>query len=147
VRVLLVFGALGLLLAPGDNSFVFVGLKKALPLVGVARYPVKFLVWVAFTVPLLAAFGLRRVCAFSNLGDWRRGLRTAGYVAAAALVAMGAIVWAAHQFPLNAKTQAQLPALRQNTFWRAVFLVLTAGVVWSLLRAQGRQLRVILRGS
>ncbi len=147
VRVLLVFTALGLVLAPGDHSFVFTGLKKALPLVGIARYPVKFLVWVAFTIPLLAAFGLRRVCGFSNPADPRRGLRKAGYVVAAALVAMGAIVWVAHQFPLNAKTQAQLPALGQNTFWRAVFLVLTAGAVWSLLRSQGRLLRGILHGS
>src|SRR5262245_39386886 len=54
VRVLLVFTGLALLLAPGENSFVFAGLKKVLPFVGVARYPVKFLVWVAFSVPLLA---------------------------------------------------------------------------------------------
>src|SRR5437867_4691421 len=87
VRVLLAFAALGLMLAPGDHSFVFAGLKKALPLVGVARYPVKFLVWIAFTVPLLAGFGIRRFCLHSNLDEPRRALRSGAFAAAGALLA------------------------------------------------------------
>ena len=145
VRVLLAFTALGLALAPGDNSFVFAGLKKAIPLVGVARYPVKFLVWVGFAVPLLAAFGIRRFCLHSNLDESRRALRSGAWVVASALVAMSAIVWFAHQFPLNARTQAQSPALGENTLWRAMFLVLTAGVVWRLLGANRRPVRFVLQ--
>jgi hypothetical protein len=145
VRVLLGFTVLGLALAPGDNSFVFSGLKKVLPLVGVARFPVKFLVWVALTLPLLAAFGISRFSLHSKSVESRRALRSGAYVVAGALVAMGAIVWFAHQFPLNVRTQSQLPALRENTLWRALFLSLTAGFVWLLFQTNRRPVQFVLQ--
>jgi hypothetical protein len=145
VRVLLAFTTLGLVLAPGENSFVFAGLKKALPLMGVARYPVKFLVWVAFTVPLLAAFGIRQFRPRSGRDDLRGIVRFSAYAVACVVGAMIVIVSFAHQFPLNAKTQVQLPALRENTLWRAVFLVVTAGTVWLMLRTPRRSIQRLLQ--
>lgn len=48
----------GLLLALGDNGPVYPLLKQVFPLLGLARYPVKFVVWPTFAVPLLAAFAV-----------------------------------------------------------------------------------------
>ena len=86
-----------------------------------ADHRIKQGVFTRAIVPLLAAFGIRRFCFHSNLDESRRALRSGAWAVAGALVAMSAIVWFAHQFPLNARTQAQLPALGENTLWRAMF--------------------------
>ena len=52
------FSVSGLLLALGDNGLVYPLLKQVFPLLGLARYPVKFVVWPTFAVPLLAAFAV-----------------------------------------------------------------------------------------
>lgn len=47
-----------LILALGDQGFIFRILKGIVPLIGIARYPVKFLLLTAFLLPLLAAQGV-----------------------------------------------------------------------------------------
>ncbi len=50
---------LALLLAQGDQSFLYRALLSCLPAAGFARYPVKLLVLIGTLAPLLAAFGLK----------------------------------------------------------------------------------------
>ncbi|MFA6544877.1 MAG: hypothetical protein WCS99_10650 [Limisphaerales bacterium] len=59
-RVWLLAGATGfaLIMALGDAGFLYIALKNLLPGGGIARFPVKFVLLAAFTVPMLAAFGV-----------------------------------------------------------------------------------------
>jgi len=50
---------LGLVLALGDTGFLYHALRSNVPVLGLARYPVKFIVLVLAVAPLLAAFGLK----------------------------------------------------------------------------------------
>ncbi len=59
-RVWLLAGttAFALVMALGDAGYLYTALKNLLPGGGIARFPVKFVLLAAFTVPMLAAFGL-----------------------------------------------------------------------------------------
>lgn len=59
VVLLAVLGVVAVLLAMGNNGPLFPLLHKVIPVVGIARYLVKFLILVAFVVSLLAAFGVK----------------------------------------------------------------------------------------
>ncbi|MBU6398782.1 MAG: YfhO family protein [Verrucomicrobia bacterium] len=58
VRLLAGIALLAFLLALGDQGLVYSWLRRLVPVLGFARFPVKFLVLTAFTVPLLAAFAV-----------------------------------------------------------------------------------------
>ncbi len=47
----------GLVLALGNDGYVYAWLKHIAPWIGFARYPIKFVSIPAFTIPLLAAYG------------------------------------------------------------------------------------------
>ena len=59
-RVWLLAGAtaFALVMALGDAGLLYSALKNLLPGGGIARFPVKFVLLAAFTVPMLAAFGV-----------------------------------------------------------------------------------------
>jgi hypothetical protein len=61
----------GLVLALGHDAYVYALLKKILPVLGFVRFPIKYVVLVAFTLPLLAAFGVQ---AFRDLIE-RKGAK------------------------------------------------------------------------
>jgi len=85
-RVWLLAGATAfvLVMALGDAGFLYTALKNVLPGSLIARFPVKFVLLAAFTVPLLAAFGVAWLtrnaecgtrnaeCADEPLGSSRR---------------------------------------------------------------------------
>ena len=60
-RVLLLFGltVATILLAFGENTFVYPLVRKLAPPLGFMRFPVKFVLFAAFSLPLLAAFGAK----------------------------------------------------------------------------------------
>jgi hypothetical protein len=60
-RVWLIAGLtlFSLMMALGENGFLYRWIKEAVPLMGFARYPIKLVVLAAFAVPLLAAFTLK----------------------------------------------------------------------------------------
>ena len=60
--------ALSLILALGNAGYLFGWLRRILPLLGFMRFPVKFVMLTAFTVPLLAACGAR-VAVFDIAAD------------------------------------------------------------------------------
>jgi len=59
----------GLVFALGDKAYVYAALKKILPVLGFIRFPIKYIVLAAFTLPLLAAFGVK---AFRDLIEQKR---------------------------------------------------------------------------
>jgi hypothetical protein len=59
----------GLVLALGHDAYVYALLKKILPMLGFVRFPIKYVVLVAFALPLLAAFGVQ---AFRDLIEQKR---------------------------------------------------------------------------
>jgi hypothetical protein len=78
--LLAALGLGGLLCAGGDGGYVWPLLKKVLPMLGFARYPVKFIVITLFCLPLLAAGGVTWL--HTHAGDearralWRAGVIT-----------------------------------------------------------------------
>ncbi len=101
---------MALVLALGDGTMFYRALQRALPWVGFARYPIKFVIVVAALAPLLAAAGLQHLIQRQTLG--RPGWTTA--VALVLLVgfililghATNAAIWGA--FWRNGLTRAAL---------------------------------------
>jgi hypothetical protein len=121
-RVWLLGGFLGasLVLALGDNGFVFPWLKRLFPFVGMFRYPVKFVILTLATMPLLAAYAV---------ADYERpppaaGRRWGGEVLAGAvmIVLVGLVLWTARYWPVE---NTSFPSTVSNALSRTLFLVLT----------------------
>ena len=126
-----------LVMALGENSFVYSWLRRLLPATGLARYPVKFVLLAAFAVPLLAAFGVRWCAerkAESGLNAWRPWLVTCGALALAAV----ALVWFAQAYPLS--IYDRVAEIRGNAITRLVFLALTAGALIVVSRTVKREI-------
>ena len=138
--ILLVFLAVaGLAFAVGENGPVYRGFRWALPLAGVARYPVKFVLLVAFVLPLLTAYGAARWITLEASARKREG-RWLGACALLLLVAMAALLGVARLRPLPLD---QWPATLTNTGMRAAFLLVTLGVWWILGRLLRPQRRIL----
>ena len=68
---------LSLVLALGDQGLLYRALRFCLPMVGFARYPIKFVILTLAVAPLLAAFGLQALtCKTTLMGrfEWACGL-------------------------------------------------------------------------
>src|SRR4026209_1034668 len=98
-RVWILGGALllSLIMALGDNAFIFVWFRKVFPFASIARYAIKFVVLAGFVVPLLAAF------AFAHLlkrppPKWTRARSLIG-IATVCLILICVILWIARQHP------------------------------------------------
>ncbi len=133
---------LGVILATGENGPVYKWLKQAVPAVGFARYPVKFVILPTLLLPLLGALGLARWQAAES-GKAR------GPTGATALLLAGiaAVVWWAWQHPAtNHPGPAENP---WDTTWsgvvRAAFLIGMAGCLALVRLAPGFQLQVLSR--
>ena len=59
VRLLAALTVVSLLLALGSHALVYDWLRHMMPIMGIMRYPVKFIVPVAAALPLLAGYGVR----------------------------------------------------------------------------------------
>ena len=115
----------GAALALGDGGGIYSLVKRAIPLVGLARYPIKFVVLTAFSLPLLAAFAVNWLADESAKKFARRGLLSVGVILVAAQVM---ILLAANIFP-RANESAWF--VFQNGAVRAFFLVsILAAVFW-----------------
>jgi hypothetical protein len=80
-----VLGLGGLLCAWGDAGYVLPLLKKVAPLLGFARYPVKFILITLFCLPLLAASGAAWLQSHADAGG-RRVLLAAGAITGLGIV-------------------------------------------------------------
>ncbi len=116
-----------ILMAMGDRTFLYPALRKLLPFVGLARFPVKFILPAMILVPALAAIGLDQFLdpTRSRLPARKRGLLIS---AAVVLGCLGLTLWRALQNPFPFDQPA---ATLENGIIRGVFLL--AGVVAALV--------------
>lgn len=135
---LLVFAsAFSLVLALGSSGFLYPILTKLFPPLSIARYPVKFLFILTFTIPLLAAIGAQTL---SQLDSVRRKkfLIISGVVSAALFAAL--IAWN-QAAPLQ---YDRLVEFRNNSFIRAAFTIATLVVIYFALTPSPRQSGILL---
>lgn len=132
------------LMAWGENGFLYPLAKQAFHWLGVARYPIKFVLLAAFALPLLAAVALRRVEAGTEELSTRR--QTILMIAALALLGMAAIVWWGRMHPYSSSlwstadnaraAQLEWTAVWPNALGRAACLCALLGMVLVLPRVQ-----------
>lgn len=127
----------GLVLALGDNGYVYAWLRHIVPWIGFARFPIKFVSIPIFTVPLLLACGLS---AFQSVTSHtlRRNERFLFFVAAFLLLMIIVILGAARWLPA--------PEYNWQSTWRdgtirALFLIVIVGCVSVLIRVPAMRLR------
>jgi len=133
--VLLSVTVTGLVLALGNQGYLYPLLKQALPMIGFMRFPIKFVVWVIFALPLLAAFGVALLLSPAP----RRGINTAKLTVGLALTVtalIGMLVWFAHAFP---EKQEQWSRTAFSGLSRVAFLWGLVGL--ALLLRRNRPLR------
>jgi len=127
-------------LAFGENGFLFRCFKKALPMVSIARYPIKFVIVTGFTLPLLAAFAFKRVEENQEQPGQRKRLMIVGSIL---LVLLGLVLFQAKTHPFRFD---QPDATLSNGLARAGFLAAFAMVLYFLLNAQAARIRSLLVG-
>jgi hypothetical protein len=117
--------ALALLLALGDQTFVYRILRHWLPQLSLVTYPVKFVTVAAFGVPLLAAFAIAAYwnAEYANQNAFRKRLLLFSAVFLALIAAV--LVWAWRSpFPTD-----NFPATLRNGLARAAFLVASTALL------------------
>jgi hypothetical protein len=125
---------LSLVLALGDQGYLFALLRRLFPFVGLFRYPVKFVLITLFALPLLAAVAIGHYENWNPLPPrwWTPDLACGGFL----LVLIGLILWFARQSPAG---QTAWAALAANGMQRAGFLILTIALLYLLVtRPAGR---------
>lgn len=116
--VLLALSGLGLGLALGNASPLTDWLGRALPIAGLARYPVKLVLLAVFALPLLAAFAMQawvRLAASNQAAARVRLMGSGGVV----LLAMAVILWIERRQPMSL---SQWDAAWPDTLLRAAAL-------------------------
>ena len=141
-RVWLLAGAtvLSLLMALGPNGYLYSGIKVVLPQLGLMRYPIKFVVMVVFTVPLLAAYAVKWCRTMP--GDAVLERKTVTATTLVLLGLMGVIVWLAWKYPMVRDDWA---ATWHNALGRAAFLILVPMTLLGLRRVSAFNLQIMLR--
>ena len=132
-RVWILAGAtfLSLALALGENGPLFPWLKGLIPVISLARYPIKFVILAAFAVPLLAAYALSRLESDGLEPRTRRGLLLTALPAAGSSLL---ILWLArsHPYPYD-----QWNVTLNNGLTRLAFLgLIVGGALWLSRRPQ-----------
>jgi hypothetical protein len=118
-----------LVLALGYDGYVFLWAQRLIPVLGIFRFPVKFVILTLTVAPLLAASGLAHFERPAP-GGWR-GWRVEMVWGAAMLALIGAILWVARHWLVEDQSW---PATAANGLWRALFLALTALALYVFAR-------------
>ncbi len=139
VRLLAALTVVCLILAWGDRGLLYAGLRSALPALGFMRYPVKFVILPAFTIPLLAGLYVGHWCGALDTRRARRRLIGLGGLAAAAAVGIVAI---AFEYPQP--SVSGLAAARSGLS-RVAFLAVLIGLLVALRRDLRPRLGLCLR--
>src|SRR5439155_9765145 len=115
-RVWLLAGLTGmcLVLAMGDQAYLYAWLRRVFPPLNFVNFPVKFVVPVTFCVPLLAAFAIcewQTACVKNKFRVFRSTIVVWGFAVGATL----AILWYARRYP---KVYEQWPIMCKNGLTR-----------------------------
>jgi hypothetical protein len=128
------------LMAPGSHGGVYSWLRRAIPALGFARYPVKFVIFPAFLVPLMAAWALHSIQVERDTKPRRYVLVTTFLV----LVLMGALLWIAKAYPM---AQDNWDRTAWNTLWRAILVVAVIAALLFLNRMESGVSRACLQAA
>jgi hypothetical protein len=124
------------IMALGSDGKLYDWVRVMFPVLGIARFPVKFAILPVFLLPLLAVWAVED-------GHSKRTRRGLGVVLVVILLLMGTLVWFARLYPLPFDVW---PMTATNTLWRAgLMLVLALGILWqAVLKKGGLRLAVQL---
>ena len=133
-RVWLLFAAtvVAFVFAMGDNTLFYGWLRSTFPAIGFMRYASKAVIPIAFTLPLLAAFGIAAFMAVADGAESKRRAYVALGVLATAVLAIAGICAHAHWVPYL--DIASGPVL-ENAVCRVAFLGAIAAGCWWLTRS------------
>ncbi len=126
---------LSYILALGPHGQLFTLIKHAVPGIGFARFPVKFVLLATFAVPLLAAVALAHLRHEADV----RPSRSLGVFTAAAILAVGSLLWFAWKYPYPLQNWSEL---WQNTAARVLLLLLILGGCLLACRSSHTRIRV-----
>ena len=124
---------IGYILALGPHGQLFTWVKQAVPSIGLARFPVKFVLLATFAVPLLAAVGVAHLRRQPDLA----ASRNLGGLSVATILLMATLLWFAWKYPYPLQNWTDL---WQNSALRVLFLLLT--LTACLLAARVSQVRL-----
>jgi hypothetical protein len=124
----------GVILALGDSGFAFHWLKQVFPILGMFRYPVKFVIATVIATPILAAYAI----AHYETRKQPDGARwTPEFLTVGAMLAFIAIVlWLARIWPLE---NTSVPATVSSGLSRAVFLAMTLAALYIFVARPARR--------
>lgn len=137
---------LGLVLALGDNGFLYPWLRSVFPSLGFIRFPIKFVVLALAVMPFLAAHAVAFFegnCVGMTSPAWRRALAVGLALAALIVVA----VWFARRYPEYALTAGEWTDLWRNGAARIGFLTLIIGALILAGRTARPQTRLLVQVS
>jgi len=119
VVTLAILFVVSVVLAMGDEGFLYEPIRKILPQIGFMRFPIKFVVIVTFAVPLLAAFAMK-ARSEAPLSDLRSRLTMFG-LWPIFLGVICSVIWSARLHPAKYEDWT---LTWQNGLGRATFFVL-----------------------
>jgi hypothetical protein len=125
-------------MALGSNGFFYEQIKKAFPLIGIARFPIKFAIPTAFLAPLLAAFAIERIQIPENKKS-RRGLVI---ITVGILFMMSALLWFGRRFPFPLDNWN---ATAWNAFERAVLMLIFLSGIFLLPKIKNGHVQIFLQ--
>ena len=129
-----------LVLAMGDQAYLYAWLRRAFPPLNFVNFPIKFVVPVTLCVPLLCAFAIREGQT-AGIEHKSRVFRSAIIVWALAIGATLAILFYARRFP---KVYEQWPSMWKNALTRALFLTVTLAILYHIQRSRARRQQLLL---
>jgi hypothetical protein len=94
-RLLAAASVLAAILALGSSGWLYPALTRVFPFLGIARYPVKFLFVLVFTVPLLAGYGVQYLRSLQPRSAFRALISVALLICAVEAV----LLWFNHAWP------------------------------------------------
>jgi hypothetical protein len=131
----------GLVLALGDNGYVYAWLKHIMPWIGFARYPIKFVSIPVFTIPLLAACGLN-IFQTTPAQSLKRNLRFL-FIATAILLLMVILILATARWWLS-PAYYNWQWMWQDGVLRTLFLIAIIGGLSGLSWVRKDRLRGLM---
>ncbi len=137
VWLLAALAALSLVMALGENGYLYGWLRRCVPAMGVIRYPIKFVYLAAFLAPLLAAYAACGPAAASgSRRPWRRAVAALGGLL---VLIMAWLAWFAWRYPAPGE-DTMLTA--QSALTRAGLLAALLGAIVCRERAVRPRLRL-----
>ena len=127
VRLLAALAFVGVILALGENGYLYKWLRPVVPVLGFVRFPIKFVALTVFCVPLLAAFTVQSFQARQRAQDPLDG-RLFGPVLLGTVLLIALIVWLAYRYPFPRDDWVET---WKNALFRAAFFM----AAWCGLRA------------